>query len=330
MARTRPASSSRSTARHATREAWGRLWSPPEDHFGQGIGARPEWWNKAIKLHDENLTEFRFRSRNFADSLFSDISAPPVTIEQNAAAGDPHRYHLILLSEGLGTHSWNGGTCTQKAGDLVLLDMAQPTRLVSPECSRLVRWSFPEAVLAPFLSEHDTHLLHLPADHGLNAVITRYAKQLLAEAERLDPAIQHGLLAHLCGLLGVASEALRNSHPPERRQTYRTYQRQRVLAYIDTRLSDNRLTARRAAKDLGMSPRWMRKLLEDIGMGFPDIVARRRLDRSVSLLRNPAAGHLSIAEIAFSTGFGELSTFYRRFKERYRMTPNEVRRLRKV
>lgn len=290
------------------------------------VDVSPAFWNKTIELICDEPEQLRIRSRFFADSMVADIAAPPVTVMHNGSAGDNlHRYHLVLLFEGRGTYHWAGGTRTQEAGDIVLIDTAEPSQVVSPLSSRLVRWSFPEQLVAPFLPlRNNGPVLHIAARGGLISVLTCYAKQLVREADQLDPVTQHGLLAHLCGLLGLAIEAETTSRP-ERRCNYRTCQRQRVLSYIETNLSDCRLTARRAAKDLGISPRWLHALLEDVGSGFPGLVARRRLDKSLTLLRDPASDHLSIAEIAFLTGFNDLSTFYRRFGERYGTTPRKAR-----
>ncbi len=297
------------------------------DGCRQGIGASPAPWDKTVELASDEPERFRISSRTFAGTMFADIAAPPVTVtHQGSAGGDPHRYHLVLLFEGRGLYDWSGGTCTQEPADVVLLDTAKPSRLVSPVNSRLVRWSFPEPLIAPFLPLRDNRpVLHLPARNGLIEVLTCYTKQLVNEAERLEPAVQQGLLAHLCGLLGLAIEAEATPHP-RRRHNYRACQRQRVLAYIEANLSDCRLTARRAAKELGMSSRWLHKLLEDLESGFPDLVSRRRLEKSLCILQDPTSARLSIAEIAFLSGFNDLSTFYRRFGERYRMTPGEARR----
>ncbi|MCT7373743.1 AraC family transcriptional regulator [Chelativorans salis] len=292
------------------------------------VDANPALWNKTIELLCDEPEQIRIKSQSFTDAIFADITAPPVRVTQNGSAGDnPHRYHLVLLFEGQGTYHWAGGTGTQVPGDIVLIDTAEPSQVVSPIRSHLVRWSFPERLIAPFLPLRDNRpVLHIAAREGLITVLTCHIKQLANEVDRLDPAVQQGLLAHLCGLLGLAIEAEKTPRA-ERRCNYRTFQRQRVLTYLETNLSDCHLTARRAAKDLGMSPRWLHALLEDVGSGFPDLVARRRLEKSLGLLKNPASDHLSIAEIAFLSGFNDLSTFYRRFGEYYNMTPGETRRM---
>ncbi|MDZ5699518.1 helix-turn-helix domain-containing protein [Chelativorans sp. M5D2P16] len=287
----------------------------------------PALWNGTIETRCDRPEALWIRERTLADAVVAEIESPPVTVTQDGSAGDnPHRFHVVLLLKGYGIYRWAGGTATQRPGDVMLVDIAEPSQVVSPVDCRLLRWSFPEALIAPFLPVRDVcPALLLPAGKGLMKVVAEHAWQLAREADQLDRSVQQGLLTHLCGLVGLAIETERKSRPA-RRHNYRAHQRQRVLAYIEAHLCDPHCTAKRAAHDLGMSTRWLYSLLEDMADGFADLVARRRLEKSLTLLQDPASDHLSIAEIAFLSGFNDLSTFYRRFGEHYGMTPGEARR----
>jgi AraC family transcriptional activator of tynA and feaB len=279
---------------------------------------------KIIEPLGQEPATLRIRSRSFAEIDLSEIAAPPLKVTQ--ASGDRYRYHLILLLEGYGTYRSADDTFTQRPGDFVLLDTARPCQVVSPVGARLLRWSLPEDLLAPFLPVPDA-ALHLPAGAGLMAVLSNHTQELAREAHELDREAQRRLLTHLCGLLGLAIEA--HAAPQrERRCNYRAYQRQRILSYLEAHICDCGLTAKRAAKDLGISPRWLHALLEESGCRFRDLVTSRRLAKSRWHLEDPASDNLSIAEIAFLSGFNDLSTFYRRFGEHHQRTPGEVRRTR--
>ncbi|WEX08656.1 helix-turn-helix domain-containing protein [Chelativorans sp. AA-79] len=306
----------------------GRMREPFDRGGNCGEVVPPPLWNKTIELLCGRPEALNIQARTIADAVLAEIAAPPVTVTQNGSArGDPHRFHLVVLLEGHGTYRWAAGERTQSAGDIVLIDTTEPSQVVSPVSSRLLRWSLPESLAAPFLPFHDRcdAILRLPAGGGMTGVLMRNACELAREAEGLDRTLQHGLLSHICGLLGLAMEVETRPHRA-RQGNYRAFQRQRVLAYIEAHLDDPRLTAGRAARDLGMSPRWLHALFEEMAAGFCDFVAGRRLEKGRTLLEDPASEHLSIAEIAFLCGFNDLSTFYRRFGERYSMTPGEVRR----
>lgn len=300
----------------------------PSGQVRDGLAAIPRLWGTTIETHIDQPEALKIRERLFADAVLVEIAAPPLMLTQDGSTGDsPHRFHMVLPDQGHGTYHWAHGTATQRPDEIVLLDITEPSQLVSTVDSRLIRLSFPEECIAPFLPSHDAcAVLHLPAREGLMKVIAQHARALACEADRLDRIAQHGLLAHLCGLLGLAIEAETTSRPT--RHHYRSFQRQRVLTYIETHLRDPHCTAKRAAHDLGMSVRWLHALLEGVADGFSDLVARRRLETSLALLEDTASDHLSIAEIAFQSGFNDLSTFYRRFGQHFGVTPGAARRRR--
>ncbi|TVR95428.1 MAG: helix-turn-helix domain-containing protein [Rhodospirillales bacterium] len=53
-----------------------------------------------------------------------------------------------------------------------------------------------------------------------------------------------------------------------------------------------------------------------------------RLRDSLERLRDPDFAEVSVAEIAYQCGFNDLSTFYRRFRSQFGMTPVAARRAR--
>lgn len=315
-------------AERRTRDpASGRQDPHPLDDGEEMPAAYPDSWQQTIDIDCDRPAGMSIRCRSVADAVLATIASPPATITQTPSAGvAAHRFHVVLLLEGQGDYHWDKGAAIQRPGDIVLLDMARASRVISPVSSRLIRWSFPEALIAPFLPLSDSPAaLHLPARGGLMTVVAQHTHHLAREAGRLEPAVQHSLLSHLCGLLGLAVEA-QTMRRPVHRCNYRTFQRQRVLSYIEAHLSDPRCTAKRAARDLGISVRWLHALLEDMEDGFAGLVARRRLEGSLERLGDPASDHLSIAEIAFLSGFNDLSAFYRRFGECFGMTPGQARR----
>lgn len=108
-------------------------------------------WGKTIELNCACPQNLRIQGESFVEAAFTQITAPPLTIIQGGlATDDPHHFHLIHLLEGPGTYFWAGGTVTQRLGDIVIVDTAEISQLVSQVDSRLVRWSFPEALIGPF------------------------------------------------------------------------------------------------------------------------------------------------------------------------------------
>jgi AraC-like DNA-binding protein len=248
-----------------------------------------------------------------------------VACARSPAAHDD-TYDLALLLAGSCRCRHAGQDEVWGPGDLLLFDSTQPFDLVHPTDYHLWTWKLPREALAPMLAEPD-HCVgrRIAGDAGPGAVLGNYLRALMAESAKLDATAQRSLLMHLYGLVGLtlgAGPAARES----RRETHQAVRRQQILTYIETHLRNPCLSAQRAARDLRMSPRWLHALLEQGQISFAARVARRRLEECGKLLNDPAYDHMTIADIAFRSGFDNLSSFNRRFRVQYGMAPRDVRR----
>ena len=97
----------------------------------------------------------------------------------------------------------------------------------------------------------------------------------------------------------------------------------RVRVAIREALPDGEPASTTIAKQLGMSERSLRRALADEGESFRRLLEAVRKERAALLISDPRA---SLAEVAFSLGFSELSAFSRAFKRWHGRAPSEVRR----
>ena len=97
----------------------------------------------------------------------------------------------------------------------------------------------------------------------------------------------------------------------------------RVRTAILEALPDGEPASTAIAKQLGMSERTLRRALANEGKSFSALVEAVRKERAALLISDPRA---SLAEVAFSLGFSELSAFSRAFKRWHGRAPSEVRR----
>jgi AraC-like DNA-binding protein len=77
---------------------------------------------------------------------------------------------------------------------------------------------------------------------------------------------------------------------------------------------------------VGVSPRYVQILLEEVDSSFVKEVTERRLQRALELLQSPRRRHLSVLEIAYECGFGTVAHFHRLFRRRYDATPGHFGR----
>jgi AraC-like DNA-binding protein len=100
---------------------------------------------------------------------------------------------------------------------------------------------------------------------------------------------------------------------------------QAILAEVAQRFSDPNFDLDNVARALGMSRRYVQKLLEGTGKSFTEHLAGCRLERAFAMLTDPHHLHLAIIDVAFAVGFGDLSHFNRMFRRRFGETPSGVR-----
>lgn len=95
-----------------------------------------------------------------------------------------------------------------------------------------------------------------------------------------------------------------------------------VLEYIDCHYTEELAIAQLASLCFFSEYHFMRFFKKYIGMSCLDYIKNLRLEKAAELLEQ---GELSILEVSLSTGFCNLSYFYREFKKKYGMTPKQFR-----
>lgn len=298
---------------------------------------KPEWQSvdadfallppnrKAFRWLGDEQPRPRLASRRFADAQISELVVPPVRVAQAASLEGDMPYHLVCLLDGYGRYRCKSGDFTQASGDIVLIDGAEACEVTSPVATHVLRWSLPRHALAPMLPLGNLTTTRLPGSQAINGVLSRHAIELARAAGDIPIEAQRGFLLHLCSLIGLTL-TLGADRPSGRGRAYRVQMRQRVLAYVESHLRDPDLTARRAAEDLGISTRRLHALLEESDFSFSDLVAQRRVQQSLRLLQTREPDAVPITEIAYLSGFEDLSTYYRRFRRYMHMTPGDWRR----
>jgi AraC-like DNA-binding protein len=101
-----------------------------------------------------------------------------------------------------------------------------------------------------------------------------------------------------------------------------------ALGRIAESFENPALNVTMVAQSLGISSRYLQRLLEIAGTSFTERVTELRLQRVFAQLSSGEDGR-SISDIAYRAGFSDLSHFNRLFRARFGDTPSGVRRLRR-
>jgi AraC-like DNA-binding protein len=99
----------------------------------------------------------------------------------------------------------------------------------------------------------------------------------------------------------------------------------RVRLYIERNLRDPELKPSSIARNLRLSPRYMRLIFSASKETVSAYILRRRLEECARDLADPALAEVSITEVAFSWGFNSGPHFARSFRSRFGCSPREFR-----
>lgn len=88
---------------------------------------------------------------------------------------------------------------------------------------------------------------------------------------------------------------------------------------------DPGLTEGAVAARQGISSRQLQRIFESAGSTFTGYVQDLRLEAALAALVDPASDGKSVTQIAFASGFSDISNFNRQFRRRFGMTPTAAR-----
>jgi AraC-like DNA-binding protein len=168
-------------------------------------------------------------------------------------------------------------------------------------------------------------LLPIPPDAETLRLLAGYA-DLVRQMPTLKNSELRQLVEHVRELmafaLGAASDGRAQSTQGGGMRAARL---DAIKADVLIHLGARDLSLDAVAKRQGISPVYVRKLLESEDTSFTQLVLGERLARAHRLLRDPRLINRTIAALAMEAGFGDLSYFNRAFRRRYRATPSDVR-----
>lgn len=214
---------------------------------------------------------------------------------------------------------------TMTAGDLILVDSTAPMATGMDDPGALECIVMPRSVLARRVDNLDRTLARtLKAESRAGTLLNAYCDMVIAQSETVDPQHQPWLEGTFHDLVAMAFGG-----DPARMEngvaTLQSARLQNLVSHIERNFGDLHLSPETVAVRFGISQRYVHKLFEASPMSFRQTLVQRRLTAARQALLDPRQAHRSIADIAFSCGFGDLSGFNRSFKATYGATPRGMR-----
>jgi len=260
-------------------------------------------------------------------ALLADSVTTGVRYDRTAAhiaSGGLDLYQISQCLEGEMAFSSGRRELTVRAGDICLLDMAQPSRTILIEGAdrrcRLRALMVLRSVLAPRLAHPDsvTALLLCRGDRQAESPLAyRYAALWrLAENEGGDPVAPIEALADL--VADAVGSAADTDGSVERAD------RQLFLAMIKRYIETEPLAADDLCDRFGISRASLYRMFKPEG-GLAGYVQEQRLNLAMRRLIAPEGRSERLLDLAINLRFSSDSTFVRAFRRKFGLTPGEVR-----
>ena len=158
----------------------------------------------------------------------------------------------------------------------------------------------------------------------MHGMFSQFVNSIIQRFDNLKPEQIQSLEANVLNLLITSLHVEKKKFlvtNPIKSEQY-LYQ---IKEFINSNLNDYRLNPDFIAQNLGISKRYIHKVFKKESSSLCRYILKRRLEKSYNALINPELMQLTITEIAYNTGFGDMSNFNRCFKSHFKVTPRELR-----
>lgn len=245
-----------------------------------------------------------------------------------------HKHHLKNCHDQFGLNIVKAGPVqfsnagqerVYDAGSACLTDRGRPLRVFGPRGGSVRYVTMPAAALRSLVA-HPDDLSGRPVRPGpALSLLDSYLRSLAFLEEPPSSELASAIGVHLLDLVAATLGPTAEAADIVMERGVKAARLQAILAEVARRFSDPNFDLDNVAGALGMSRRYVQKLLEGTGKSFTEHVAGCRLERAFAMLTDPDHLHVAIIEIAFAVGFGDVSHFNRMFHRRFGDTPSGIR-----
>lgn len=285
----------------------------------------------ALTLERDDSTPFdgRIARRHLGALDVTDIHCDRHVVQRRPAdiARQPgNDYYVYFQGGGQCWFEQGGRSQVAQAGDMIVADPNIAFATGADTHFDLRIWRVNRARLAPLLALTGDGLpmTKLDRHNGDRALIASWLDALLRNEHAMSPESLDIATTTLCTLVANAvggTPDMREHGPLARRRALL----QQIKRHMELHAADADMGVDRLAREFQLSPRTLHQLFELSELTLSGHLTLLRLERAGMLLRNPAHLHLSTAEVGLAVGFGDVSTFYRRFRRQFGVTPGDYR-----
>jgi AraC family transcriptional activator of tynA and feaB len=299
-------------------------------------GERVDFWQEVIrdkiipvdfKVADKRAFSAAMEWSAVGQLQITDLRVSAHQAERGRAAIDQAGSESLIFNfmlAGSGESMQDGKSARLEPGRGAFCNGARPFTLQFSDDAHFFVLQIPHASLNCKVASLDRATsCDLAHDNQLFPLVSSYIAQLASRRSFL-PAAANRISTNLIDLVSaMVSESL--DRKPVDLSEYKTATLTRLHAFVDERIGDPDLNCASVALALGLTQRYLNKLLEAEDTSLGRLIWRRRLDMIKRDLRNPALSSRSISTIALARGFNDLGHFSKTFRKHHGMSPREYR-----
>jgi AraC-like DNA-binding protein len=211
------------------------------------------------------------------------------------------------------------------AGSACLIDRGRPLRVFGAHGGSVSYVTVQAAALKSLVAHPEDLLGRVVGPGPALSLLDGYLRSLLSLEEPPSAELACTIGVHLLDLVAATLGPTAEAANIITDRGVKAARLRAIMAEVARRFSDPNFELDNVAVALGLSRRYVQKLLEGTGKSFTEQLAECRLERAFAMLTDPRHLHLAIIDIAFAVGFGDVSHFNRMFRRRFGETPSGVR-----
>jgi AraC-like DNA-binding protein len=220
----------------------------------------------------------------------------------------------------------NGREVALGAGDACLAACSAPGSFDQPTFSGVLCARLPRASLAPLVPNLDDLTARLiPADTAALRLLVSYIRVLDDDHRLATPELRQLIVKHIHDLTALILNPTKDNVVQVESGGARAARLGAVKSFILKNLDRRDLTVGKVAAHIGATPRYVQKLLETEGTTYSEFTLVSRLERVYAALSDPRTRRATISDIAFDSGFSDISNFNHAFRRRYGASPSDIR-----
>jgi AraC-like DNA-binding protein len=250
----------------------------------------------------------------------------------HVARGGLDHYQVALCLQGEMQFTSGRRELTMRRGDVCLIDMAQPSRIVLTEAdddrTRVMSLVLPRAVLAPKLAYPDSATASFLPGSGSHGCLLASQFATFWQPDAPEAGSPTATIEAMIDIVAAAAGCAADANGKVSRAERHLYLAM-IKRHIESNLETEAVAPTHLCRRFRISRASLYRLFEAEG-GLACYVRERRLNRALMMLISPTAPGERLIDLAVSLQFSSASTFIRAFRRQFGMTPGEIRELSQV